>query len=46
MSLCDCGCGFKVGSPEFIHLHVESKVEREQRETCEQYQTEQDALEE
>lgn len=43
MNTCDCGCGFKIGSLEFIRLHVESQEEQEQREALEQYNAEQEA---
>lgn len=29
LSICDCGCGFEVGSTEFIKLHVDEKVMEE-----------------
>lgn len=36
MSECECGCGFEVGSLEFIRLHVESEEEEEHRCASEQ----------
>lgn len=39
-SICDCGCGFRIGSLEFVRLHVESEEEQEQREALEQYEEE------
>lgn len=43
-NLCNCGCGFAVGSLSFIRLHVETELEQEQREVYEQYNAEQDAM--
>ena len=40
---CSCGCGFEVGSPEFMRLHVESQEEQERRVATEQYNAEQEA---
>jgi len=39
-SICDCGCGFRIGSLEFVRLYVESEEEQNQRETLEQYEAE------
>lgn len=41
--ICDCGCGYEIGSQEFIRLHIESKEEQVQREATEQYDAERQA---
>ena len=46
MNICSCGCGFKIGSLEFIRLHVETEQEQIQREASEQYAAEQEAMRE
>ena len=43
MGICDCGCGFEVGSLEFIRLHVESEEEAEHRYAAEQELAENEA---
>lgn len=43
---CSCGCGNKIGSENFIRLHVESAQEQAQREAMEQEKAEQQASEE
>ncbi len=45
MTACNCGCGYEVGSLEFIRLHVETEQEA-QREANEQYAAEQEAMRE
>ena len=46
MNICSCGCGFKIGSLEFIRFHVETEQEQAQREANEQYAAEQEAMRE
>ncbi len=46
MNICSCGCGYKVGSIEFIRLHVETEQEQIQREAYSQYVAEQEAMRE
>ena len=41
---CSCGCGYEIGSPDFIRLHVETEDEQIQREAIEQYNAEQEAM--
>lgn len=38
-----CGCGFEIGSLEFIRLHVESQEEENDRLAAEQHLAEQEA---
>lgn len=42
-SICSCGCGFEIGSLEFIRLHVETEEEQIQRESMERYYAEEEA---
>ncbi len=43
---CSCGCGYKIGSLDFIRFHVESEQEQAQREAVEQHEAEQQATKE
>lgn len=43
---CSCGCGHKIGSLDFIRLHVESEQEQTQREAVEQHEAEQQVTKE
>jgi len=45
-NVCSCGCGYEVGSLEFIRFHVETEEEQIQREALEQYDAEQQAMKE
>lgn len=46
LNYCACGCGYRIGSLEFIRFHVETEQEQAQREANEQYVAEQEAMRE
>lgn len=46
MEDCKCGCGYRIGSEDFIRFHVESEEEYEKRKAVEQYEAEQEAMRE
>jgi len=43
MNKCSCGCGFELGSLEFMRLHIESEEEMNDRLESEQRLAEQEA---